>query len=507
MTKLLALTLCLLPIIGSLAIVVFRRNKQLVRGAAILTGALGLLTACGLGFLLQGTGEVLMQRSWISALNAQIKFGLEPIGYLMIWVTAFSTLLAVLASARELTGGKKEDGLAWHFVLIFAIQLSLYGVFLARDLLLFVICYETVLIPMYLLILLWGGKNREYASLKFLMFTFVGSLPMLFSVVAIGIQLAVTPGLPQTFDLELLASPEFSYALRGTMTFLGGAFPLAPMLFAGFVIAFFVKIPLWPLHTWLPDAHTEAPTAGSIVLAGVLLKMGTYGLAVVAIPLFPEVARQSATFIQILAIFGIIFGALAAWAQTDAKRLIAYSSVSHMGFVVLGLFSFTVEGYLGAILQMAAHGVATGVLFYFIGALYRRRHDRELSSFGGLATLSPKLAVWAAVACFASTALPGTAGFAAEIMILFGVFKVQPIMAVLAAPAVIFSAAYILKFMKGIVFNDVDPEFKRLWDKEKPDEVSVLVVCGLILIVVGVAPHATVYAWIKPAVLSLVGGL
>lgn len=459
------------------------------RAVACASAWLSFLIVTLLGFYVTPDVTVLCNVPWIDVFNAHLKIGIEPLGYAMIWVTALSTLMGVIASLREI----KDDGknLALHMALLFLIQIALYGVFTARDLFLFFIAYETVLIPMYLLILIWGGKERSYASLKFLLFTLFGSLPMLIALVALWSN-------GRVFDIDTLR--EIALA-RGSSVDAA----VAGWVFAGFAMAFLVKIPLWPLHTWLPDAHTQAPTAGSIVLAAALLKMGCYGLAVIAIPLFPDAARAAAPLMQNLALAGIVLGAFASFAQTDAKRLIAYSSVSHMGFIVLGLFSFAHEAWLGAFMQMIAHGISTGALFYFVGAIYRRRHDRQLDSFGGLATLAPNLSAWTAVAVFSSTALPGTAGFAAEVMILFGVFTQNPVLAAIAAVAVILSAAYMLKFFKAIAFGHPTAEFKKLWDREYYDELFVMGACAILLVVIGIAPWGTVYTWLDPAVRRLLG--
>lgn len=472
----------LIPL-ASIVVLLFCRSLRAVQIVSIVSASVSFILVCALGFTMTTGLTILCQEPWIKPLNAWFKLGLDPLGYSMIWVTALSTLMGVIASCREISANKKP---MLHFALLFLIQVALYGVFVARDLLLFFIAYETVLIPMYLLILLWGGKNRVYASLKFVLFTLFGSLPMLLSLVAVWHQTRQLAGVP-VFDLDLLKGMAWDPTL-GLWVFLG------------FALAFLVKLPLWPLHTWLPDAHTEAPTAGSIVLAGALLKMGTYGLAVIAIPLFPAAAREAAPVMEILALFGIILGAFASFAQTDAKRLIAYSSVSHMAFIVLGLFSFTREAWLGSFMQMIAHGISTGVLFYFVGAIYRRRHDRELASFGGLATLAPNMAGWTAVAVFSSTALPGTAGFAAEIMILFGVFRHKPVLAAIAAVAVVLSAAYMLKFFKAIAFGNPTDDFARLWDRERVEEIGVLAAAAIMLVAIGVAPWDLVYAWLDPAI-------
>lgn len=490
---------------GLAMVILGARRADTVRLVAALSAIASFIVSICLGFTISPDVMILTSQEWIPGLGVRFVLGIEPIGYLMIWVTAFSVLLGVAAALRDMEGAGSSNQAA-HFACIFIIQIALYLVFIARDLLLFFVAYESVLIPMYLMILKWGGRNRVHASIKFVVFTLFGSLPMLLSIAVIGVRSIKAFG-HLTFEFDKVAGLGLTMGFHDwQISGVTVPFPDTGLLvFLGFALAFLVKTPLWPLHTWLPDAHTEAPTSGSIILAGVLLKMGTYGLAVIAIPLFPEAARVTAPLLQILAVCGIVFGALGAFAQTDAKRLVAYSSVSHMGFVVLGLFCLTAEGYLGSVMQMAAHGVATGAMFYFIGALYRRRHDRALTSFGGLATSSPGFAVWAAITIFASMALPGTAGFAAEVMILFGAMIHKPFLVLLAAPAVVCSAAYMLKFAKAVLFSDSDPEFARFWKGPHGEEMAILVASALILIAAGVAPHGVVYARISSSVATLLG--
>ncbi|OIO33546.1 MAG: hypothetical protein AUJ18_03430 [Candidatus Hydrogenedentes bacterium CG1_02_42_14] len=480
--------------IAGLMLVVHR--ETILHPLAIVSSLVSFVTASVIAyFVFAGKSyAIVIDQIWISAIGAKIKLGIEPISAAMIWITAFSTLLAVAASFRDLREKRESSiSIAFHYLLIFLIQLALMGFFMARDLLLLFVCYETVLIPMYLLILVWGGKERVYASVKFLIFTLFGSLPLLLSIAAVSIVAWQVNG-ELIFDIDRLIQMNFSENA-------------SRWLFAGFALAFLVKVPLWPLHTWLPDAHTEAPTAGSILLAGVLLKMGGYGLLAVVIPMFPSAAIDAAPIMITFALCGILLGALASLAQKDAKRLIAYSSVSHMAFVVLGLFSFTAEAWSGAVFQMVAHAISTGGLFYFVGALYRRRHDRMLESFGGLATLAPGLCSFAGVLIFSSLAFPGTAGFAAEFMVLYGAFIYQPVVAILAAPVVILSASYMLKFFKAIAFGTPTAEFAESWNGAHKEEIAVVAFCALLLVAIGVAPWQSLMKNIEPSVISILSAV
>jgi NADH-quinone oxidoreductase subunit M len=320
-------------------------------------------------------------------------------------------------------------------------------VFAALDLVLFYVFWEAVLIPMYLLIGVWGGPRRIYAAVKFILYTVAGSLLMLVAILYLYFAHHAATG-EFTFDL-----------LRLYDTPLGRTAQL--WLFAAFALAFAIKVPMFPFHTWLPDAHVEAPTAGSVILAGVLLKMGTYGFVRFAMPLFPEATLAFAPAIVFLAVIGIIYGALVAMVQPDIKKLVAYSSVSHLGFVMLGLFALNTQGLQGGILQMINHGLSTGALFLAVGIIYERRHTREIGEFGGLAERLPWFAAAFLIVCLSSLGLPGLNGFVGEFLILLGAFRVDPVVAAVSATGVILAAVYLLWMYQRVMFGPVTNEKNR----------------------------------------------
>ncbi|MGH2452689.1 MAG: complex I subunit 4 family protein, partial [bacterium] len=309
------------------------------------------------------------------------------------------------------------------------LETATLGTFLSVDLVLFYVFWEAVLIPMYFLIGIWGGPNRTYAAVKFILYTMAASVLMLVAIVAL--YLAAAPPGSRTFDL---------------LTLQEAAVPLAlgRWLFAAFTLAFAVKVPVWPLHTWLPDAHVEAPTAGSVILAAILLKMGTYGFLRFSLGLFPEAAAAAAPILLTLALVGIIYGGIVSWAQPDLKRLVAFSSVSHLGFVTLGIFAFTTEAMQGALLQMVNHGISTGALFLIVGVLYDRLHSRDIADYGGVAALMPRFAAIFTIVLLSAAALPATGGFVGEFLILLGTFRRHPAFAVIAAAGVVLSVIYLL---------------------------------------------------------------
>ena len=472
--------LILLPVIGALASVLYSfapsRHEDHYKWIALITTistfGLSLLLLTGLG------GETANFRFeenalWIGSIGARYHVGVDGIS---LWLVLLTTLLMPIAILSSWTAIKKRQLAYYVFLLILAS--AMIGVFVSLDLLLFYLFFEASLIPMFLLIGIWGGERRIYAAIKFFIYTAVGSLLMLVAILALYFTY-------QTFDYTTLIQAM-------------AAEPLAPrpqlLLFGAFALAFCIKVPLFPFHTWLPDAHTEAPTAGSVILAGVLLKMGTYGLLRFNLGLFPETARIVAPYIIVAAVIGIIYGALVAMVQPDVKRLVAYSSVSHMGFVVLGLFSFTELGMQGALYQMLNHGVSTGALFLFVGFIYERRHTRQISEFGGLATPMPWFATLFVFASLSSVGLPFLNGFVGEFLILIGTWTSTAVshpfvVTMIASTGVIWAAVYMLWMLQRVVFGKVtNSENAKLKDLNAR-EVRLLVPLLVLMIFMGVYPR------------------
>jgi NADH-quinone oxidoreductase subunit M len=361
------------------------------------------------------------------------------------------------------------------------------GVFIATDLFLFYVFWEVMLIPMYFIIGIWGGRNRLYAAIKFFLFTMAGSLLMLVAIIVLAWRVAGATG-------------TLSFGYQHLLDNAGAVGGLAPWLFGAFALAFAIKVPVFPLHTWLPDAHVEAPTAGSVLLASVLLKMGTYGFLRFAVPFFPSVALSPwvTNLVLILALIGIVYGALVAMVQPDIKKLVAYSSVSHLGFVMLGIWAATVQSVQGALMVMIGHGFSTGALFFLVGMLYERRHTREIADYGGIAKVVPVFSLIFTVVALSSIGLPGLNGFIGEFLVLLGSFRTQPTAAMIATTGVIFAAAYLLWALQRIIFNRLDkPENEALQDLSRRELLVMLpLLAGIVWM--GIYP-AAVLRRIEPA--------
>ena len=472
--------LILLPVAGALGLVLYsfappRRDEHYRWIALVVTIATFVVSL----LLLRGTGstgaDFRFEESvnWIGAIGARYHVAVDGVS---LWLVLLTTLLMPIALLSSWTAISKRPLAYYAFLLI--LESALVGVFVSLDLLLFYLFFEASLVPMFFLIGIWGGERRIYAAIKFFIYTAVGSLLMLAAILSLYF-------IYHTFDYQVLLQ---------TMA----ASPLATgvemVLFAAFALAFGIKVPLFPLHTWLPDAHTEAPTAGSVILAGVLLKMGTYGLLRFNLALFPDASRRIAPFIIVLAVIGIIYGALVAMVQPDVKRLVAYSSVSHMGFVVLGLFSFTELGMQGALYQMLNHGVSTGALFLFVGFIYERRHTRLISEFGGLAKPMPWFSTLFVIASLSSIGLPFLNGFVGEFLILIGTWTSSAvghawIATMFAATGVIWAAVYMLWMLQRVVFGEVkNPENARLLDLNSR-EIGLLLPLLFLMLFMGVYPR------------------
>ena len=409
--------------------------------------------------------------SWIPALGVTYHVGVDGLSIWMVMLTTFIMPLAIASSWHSIDTQVKN-----YYIFMLLLETGMLGVFLAQDLFLFYIFWEFTLVPMYFLIGIWGGKDRVYASLKFFLYTMAGSLLMLLAILYMGITVG-------TFNLPELIGARGDFA--------GAQF----WLFWGFAIAFAIKVPVWPLHSWLPDAHTQAPTAGSIVLAGVLLKMGTYGFTRFNLPLFPEQSVASAPFIAVLAIIGIIYGAVVAFAQTDVKKLVAYSSISHLGFVMLGIFSLNEIGIQGGIIQGVNHGLSTGALFFIVGFIYDQRHTRELKDFGGLWKAVPIFAVLSLVVSLSSMGLPGLNGFVGEFAILLGSMGSDALTAngtaswiftAFATTGVILAAVYLLKMYQGVFMGPLDNEANMSLREMNGGEMVIMLSFLVFIVWIGV---------------------
>ncbi|MDR7540771.1 MAG: NADH-quinone oxidoreductase subunit M [Armatimonadota bacterium] len=454
------------PLGGAVLVALVPRRDRLLRTVALLTTLLPLALAAWL-FWQAPQGEAgfwLTERGlWVPAAGIGYHLGVDGISLPLVLLTAFLFPVALVGTWDAVRTRVKE-----YLVLLLLLETAVLGTFLALDLLLFYVFWEAVLVPMYFLIGLWGSERRAYAALKFFLFTMAGSVLMLLAIA--GLYLAAG-----TLDFLRLLAAELPQPAQG-------------WLFAAFAVAFAIKVPLFPLHTWLPDAHTEAPTAGSVILAGLLLKMGTYGLVRFCLTLFPEVARAAAPFFMALGVVGILYGAAVAYTQPDVKRLVAYSSVSHLGFVVLGTFALNPHGLAGALLQMVNHGISTGALFLLVGVLYERAHTREMDAFGGVARVMPTFAALSLFVVFSSAALPGTNGFVGEFLVLLGAFRRDPGWAALAAVGVILSAVYLLWMVQRVYFGPVRPEV-RAFAPLRLHEGAALVALVLAVLWIGLYPR------------------
>jgi NADH-quinone oxidoreductase subunit M len=425
-----------LPVAGMIVLLALpgSRTKAIKIAANVLTGLEFAATLLILMRFDASVGEMqLVERlPWIKAVGAQYLLGVDGISLLLVLLTSLLTFVATLSSWGAVKGRVKE-----FYVFLLLLETGMIGVFLALDLLLFYVFWEVVLVPMYFLIGIWGGERRLYAAIKFFLYTLFGSVAML-----IGI-LVLRAG-HQTFDWTAMiaAGPVISPALQG-------------WIFLAFFLGFAIKVPMVPFHTWLPDAHVEAPTAASVLLAGVLLKMGAYGFLRFSLPLLPDAARRYAPAMAVLALVAIVYGALVSLMQKDMKRLIAYSSVSHMGFVMLGLFALTPMAAKGAVLQMINHGLSTGALFLIVGVVYERRHTRLIAEFGGLSSRMPVYAAVFLVMTMSSIGLPGLNGFIGEFMILMGTFPVSWLWTAVAATGIVLGAAYMLWLYQRVMFGKI----------------------------------------------------
>jgi NADH-quinone oxidoreductase subunit M len=461
-----------LPLAGMASVLLSseERAKQVALGWAtgIFVLSLGLLCSFdAAGPLFQLTSS----RPWVAAWGVHYALGMDGISLFMVLLTTFTMPLAILGSFRYIRERQKA-----FYALMLLLQMGIVGVFLAQDLFLFYVFFELTLVPMYFIVGIWGGERRIYAAIKFFLYTAVGSLLMLVGILYLWFQ-ARAAGAPPSFHyLDLLGTP---LSLTEQL-----------WLFGAFALAFAIKVPLFPLHTWLPDAHVEAPTPGSVVLAALLLKLGTYGFIRFVLPFFPEAAIHPAvvTTMLTLGVVGIVYAAWVAAVQPDAKKLVAYTSVAHMGFVIIGIFAVTVNGLQGGLMVMISHGLSTGALFLLLGMLYERRHSRRIDDFGGIARVAPLMATAFVITAMASIGVPGTSGFVGEFLALLGTFERHPVMGIVATTGVIFAAYYMLPMVQKIFFNALERTENREMADLSPREMVVLGPLVLFMIVVGVYP-------------------
>ncbi|HEX6176629.1 MAG TPA: NADH-quinone oxidoreductase subunit M [Candidatus Binatia bacterium] len=475
--------LLLLPLIGALVLLLIpRQQRQTLFTLALLSSIAAFIWSLRLFQAFDaGAGEMqFVERiPWMPAFGIGYIVGIDGISLFLVLLTTFLMPLAIAASWPV------QDKIKEYLFFMLVLETGMLGAFVALDLFLFYVFWEVMLVPMYFLIGVWGGTRRIYAALKFVVYTMAGSLPMLVAIIYLASRYAqvnqtMTFDLLQLYDLRLPVNEQI-------------------WLFLAFGLSFAIKVPLFPFHTWLPDAHVEAPTAGSVILAGVLLKMGTYGFLRFAMPLFPDAALVLTPVIIALAVIGIIYGAGVAMMQPDLKKLVAYSSVSHLGFVMLGLFALNIQGIQGGIYQMVSHGLSTGALFLLVGMLYDRRHTRMIADFGGLWQRLPVLSVMFLIVTFASIGLPGLNGFIGEFLILLGAFSVTPGWASAAATGIILGAIYMLWMFRRVFFGPMThPENQKLTDLNQR-ELLILAPVVALIIIMGIYPQPFL-SRMKPAV-------
>lgn len=465
--------LVFLPALGALGLLFIPRRMTselfvVALGSALLTFLWSLWILRRFDPAL-GEMQLVERISWIPAYGIDYFVGVDGLSLFLVLLTALLGPIVMLASWTI------RDRVKEYLFFMLVLETGMLGAFVALDLVLFYVFWEVMLVPMYFLIGVWGGPRRIYAALKFVLYTMAGSLLMLVAIIYLATRNAEVTQL-LTFDLLKLYNLNLPYAEQ-------------MWLFSAFALSFAIKVPLFPFHTWLPDAHVEAPTAGSVILAAILLKMGTYGFLRFAIPLFPEAALSAAPFMVALAVIGIVYGAMVAMMQADLKKLVAYSSVSHLGFVVLGLFAFNLQGIEGAVYQMLNHGLSTGALFLIVGMIYERRHTRMIDDFGGLWKQMPIFSACFLMVTLSSIGLPGLNGFVGEFLILLGSFQTSPFWTAGAATGVVLGAVYMLWMFRRVVFGPLTRPENQLLKDIGPREIAILSPILALILVMGIYPR------------------
>ncbi len=469
-----------IPLVGAVAVALVREDAgRLIKTLGIAVSTLTFAFSVWLFVAFDGSnpGMQFVERyTWIPSLNVSYHLGIDGMALLLVVLTTFLTPISLLASWESI-----EKKLKGFVVSMLVLEVGTLGVFMALDLFLFYVFWEAMLIPMYFIIGIWGGQDRIYAAVKFFLYTMFGSLLMLVAILWLGYYAGMQPG--GAFTTNLLDLYQIAPSIP---------LDVQKWMFLAFTLSFCIKVPLFPLHTWLPDAHVQAPTAGSVILAGVLLKMGTYGLVRFSVPLFPYATFEFMPYLATLAVVGIVYGALVSIVQPDLKKLVAYSSVSHLGFVVLGIFALNVEGMQGSIIQMINHGLSTGALFLLVGMIYDRRHTRMIADFGGLAKVVPVYATFFMIIMLSSVGLPGLNGFVGEFLILLGAFKSQllanHLYAILGATGVIFAAVYLLWSYQRVFFGKMENPANQVLKDLNLREWFVLVPVVLFVVWIGFYP-------------------
>ena len=457
-----------LPIVGGVALLLLKRgSEKLIKMSALGISVAVFLLSLPLYVNFNKTTANMQfteKLAWVPSFNINYFVGVDGISVLFVMLSALLTILCVTVSWNAITDKVKE-----FYASLLLLEGAMIGVFCSLDLFLFYIFWEAMLIPMFIMIGVWGGPNRIYAAIKFFLYTLIGSLLMLIGIIVLYFYTG------KSFDILTMMTTNYPYALQ-------------LVLFWAFFSAFAVKVPMFPVHTWLPDAHTEAPTAGSVILAGILIKMGAYGFLRFNMPFFPQATIAMAPAMMVLSVIAIVYGAVICLGQKDLKRLIAYSSVSHMGFVTLGIFALNFQGIQGGILQMINHGIVTGALFLCVGMVYERTHTRVIADYGGAATPLPVFAGLFMIFTLAAVGLPGTNGFVGEFLILVGGFTASKLLGALAATGVIIGAAYMLWLYQNVFFVETNPKLLGLADLDER-EIMTLVPLVILVFWIGVYPN------------------
>jgi NADH-quinone oxidoreductase subunit M len=476
------------PLAGALLIAFFMKkdNPGAIKVTATLVALIDFILSIPLWFYFdpKAAGAHLFQfrevYDWIPAIGVKYSFGIDGIALLLILLTTLTGVIAIYSSFSAIEHRQKE-----YYILLLLLQTGMIGTFCALDFFLFYVFWEIMLVPMYFIIGIWGGPRKLYAAIKFFLYTLAGSVLMLLSILALyfyndgGIPFLNIKGLQNGMTFDVLQFHNIGHLIPPNLQF---------WIFLGFFFGFAIKVPMFPFHTWLPDAHVEAPTAGSVILAAVLLKMGTYGFVRFALPILPDATRQLVGPIAVLAIIGIIYGALVSLVQRDMKKLVAYSSVSHLGFVMLGIFALNPNGLRGGVLQMINHGISTGALFLLVGVVYERRHTRLISEYGGLAKQMPMYATIFLIAALSSMGLPALNGFIGEFMILLGAANRSMVWAAFAAVGIVLGAAYLLWLYQRVFWGPLDnPANMKLLDVNRRELLTLLPLIAC-MVWIGIAP-------------------